>query len=285
MTTDIPQSGMGLPSSRASRGPVHLVRSRPLLAAVLLGLFLSVGMVSARLAAQDRHCDQHLKQTSTDPTGYRPRSDRCEGIYIREVGNTTLLVASLTESVEDFNPAGGKPLLIEWTPPEGAEVHLRANSLRHRLYYRMDTVRPPGSRSYTWPTNLLSTFNLRRNELGLLAWTAHAVGGTTRDVYVPLRVRQGEGSRSSSYRLTVVPGVELSEVFFSIAPVGSDGRAGAFIKKDEPLKYGYYPADRAVSIPLPALAAPGIYYLEITARRQSGGSASAAPIWLYHSGR
>ena len=265
---------------------MNLVRSRPLRTAVLLGSFLSVGTVPAPLAAQDRHCDPQLKQTSTDPTGYRPRGgDRCEGIYIREVGNTTLLVASLTESVEDFDSAGGKPLLIEWTPPEGAEVHLRANSLRHRLYYRMDAVRPPGSRSYTWPTNLLATFNLRRNELGLLAWTAHAVGGTTRDVYVPLRVRQGEGSRSSSYRLTVLPGVELSEIYFSIAPVGSDGRPGAFIKQDEPLKYGYYPADRAVSIPLPALPAPGIYRLEITAQRRSGGAASAAPIWLYHSGR
>jgi hypothetical protein len=247
-------------------------------------VFLSfcAGLLAAPLPAQNL-CDPQLKQTSEDPNGYRSRGDRCEGIYIREVGSTTLLIASLTESVQDFDAANGKPLLIEWTAPAGAEVHVRARALRHRLFYQMDTVRPPGSGSYTWPTGLLSKLNLRRNELGWMAWTAHPVGKTTQDVYVPLRVRQAEGARSSSYQVTVLPGVELSEVFVSLAPVGPDGRVGPFIKKDEPLKYSYYPADRPITIPLPALGEPGIYHLEIKATRRAGGGASAPPLWFYHS--
>jgi hypothetical protein len=149
----------------------------------------------------------------------------------------------------------------------------------------MDAVRPAGSTSYSWPTNVLSTFNLRRNELGLVAWAPYPVGGTAHDVYVPLRVSQTAGSRSPRYQLTLLPGVELTEVYLSLAPIGSDGRVGAFIKKDEPLKYGYYPADRAINIQLPALAAAGIYSAEIKAVRRGGGSASAPPFWFYHSGR
>ena len=252
---------------------------------VCLCLASALLLTAGPLAAQGNDCDPQLKQTREDPHGYRLRSDRCEGVYLREVGSTALLVASLTESVEDFNVATGKPLLVEWTAPEDAKVHIRARALRHRLYYQMDTFRPPGSKAYTWPTNLLSTFNLRRNELGLVAWAPYAVGGATRDVYMPLRVSQAKGSRSPSYQLTVLPGVELSEVFFSLAPVGSDGRAGPFLKKDEPLKYNYYPADRAVTITLPALDAAGIYYVEIKAIRKTGGSASTPPLWFYHSGR
>jgi hypothetical protein len=261
---------------------MRLVRLSLLL---ILAFSLHDGGSSSPRAVQESHCDPQLKQTSDDPNGYRPRGDRCEGVYIREVASTTLLVASLTDSVEDFNAGNGKPLLVEWAAPESGEVHIRAHSLRHRLYYRMDTVRPPGSKSYTWPTNLLSTFNLRRNELGWIAWTNYAVGSTTREVYLPLRVRQTESPRSSGYQLVLLPGVELSEVYISLAPVGRDGRAGAFIKKDEPLKYGFYPADRLIAVALPVLGTPGIYWVEIKAVRRTGGAASAPPIWFYHSGR
>jgi len=252
-------------------------------AAILVSCLLWAGSLAVPLAAQDQACDPQLKPTSEDPNGYRTRGDRCEGVYIREVGSTTLLVASLTESVADFDVATGKPLQIEWTPPEGAKVHIRSRALRHRLYYQMDTVQPPGSRSYAWATNLLAKFNLRKNELSWLAWTAVTVGGTPHDVYVPLRVSQAGGSRSPSYQALVIPGVELSEVFVSLAPVGRDGRLGQYVKKDEPLHYGYYPADRAITIPLPALGEPGIYALEIKATRRSGGGASAPPLWFYHS--
>src|SRR5262249_43615204 len=120
-------------------------------------------------------------------------------------------------------------------------------------------------------------------ELSWLAWSAATVGGAPHDVYVPLRVSQAGGPRSSSYQALVVPGGELAEIFVSLAPVGRDGRFGPYVKKDEPLKYGYYPADRAITIPLSELGEPGIYALEIKATRRSGGGASAPPLWFYHS--
>src|SRR5919108_743620 len=99
-------------------------------------------------SGQESYCDPYLGQVSDNPYGYRMRGDRCEGIYIKEVSTTILLVASLTESFEDYDLNSSKPLLIEWNKASGdGVVRLRAQGLRRRLYYRMDTVRPRGSLS------------------------------------------------------------------------------------------------------------------------------------------
>lgn len=254
-------------------------------AAVSLCWLLTAATLASAPAPPDSACDRQLKPPSADPNAYSPRDDRCEGIYFREVASTTLLVAGLTESMVDLDPATAKALLLEWTAPAGEALHIRARALRHRLYYQMDTLQPAASGSYAWPTGLLARFNLRSKELGLLAWTPRTVGGATRDVYVPLRLRQAAGSRSPTYQLSLLPGVELAEVFITLSSVGADGGAGTVIQKDEPLEYGFYPADRVITVPLPPLPAAGTYALEIKALRRAGGSASAPTLWFYNPGR
>jgi hypothetical protein len=248
-------------------------------------LLLGVQTLSRPLFAQESHCDSRLNQTSDDPYGYRVRGDRCEGIYIKEVAGEALRVVSLTESVESFDPAAGKNLLLEWTSPGKEAIHLRASALRERLHYRMDTIRPADSTSYSWPSNLLATLNLKSDELGIVAWTSHAAGNTNREVYMPLRIRQQAPTIASrSYNVVLMPGVELAEVFTSLASVGQDGQLGEFIIKDQPLSPGYYPAERAITITVPKPKKAGIYYLEIGATLRGPGSATAT-VWLYHSGK
>lgn len=252
--------------------------------ALLFGLLFYGANWTRSLFAQEKHCDPNLKQAGNNPNGYRLRGDRCEGEYIRPVGSTKLLVVSLLESVEDFDPALGKPLLVEWAAPENAGIHLRAHALRQRFYYQMDTDRPKGSASYTWPSDLLNAFKLKSEELGFVALTDKPVGNTKREVYVPLRIRQqATGIRSRSYQVVLLPGAELDELFFSLAPVRPDGRFGNFIRQDEALRYGYYPAERSITITLPALTTRGIYHLEIGATLKAGGS-STVQVWFYHPG-
>jgi len=230
------------------------------------------------------HCDPDLRPPKNDPYAYQLRGDRCEGIYIRDVAGTTLDVVSLTESVEEFSPAAGSDLLIEWSSAPNVALHLRAHALRPRLYYQMDTLRPAGSASYSWPADLLRELKLMRNEIGVLGWSSRMIGGTERTIYFPLRVSQQKPVlRSPSYKLVLLPGVELDEVFISLAPVGEDGHPGVFIVDDKSLERGYYPADKPVAIDLPPLRIPGLYYLEIGAKLRTGGS-SAARIWFYSGG-
>ena len=228
----------------------------------------------------DGHCDPDLSPRA-DAYGYHLREDRCEGIYIRPVGANPLLVASLTESFEDFDPAAAQNLQLEWPALGATSVRLRAQAFRQRLYYRMDSLRPAGNNSYSWSPNLLATFKLRKSELGVVARTQFKVGATVRDVYLPLRIRQqANAGQVGNYQLVLLPGIELKEVYLNLAPVKPDGSLGNFIRKDQALGYGYYPAERKITIVLPEPKTTGIYYLGISATLGDGGS-SEEKLWLY----
>src|SRR5262249_7729437 len=156
-----------------------------------------------------------------------------------ESGNTPLLVASLTESFEDYDLTSGRNLSVEWTAPSKRSVQLRAQGLRRRLYYRMDTIRPPGSSSFTWPSDPLTALNIQRKDIGVIGWARYAVGVTEQDVYVPLRIGQRKNpAQSGNYTLILLPGVELKEVFISLTSVRADGRPKEFFRSEEALKYG-----------------------------------------------
>lgn len=237
---------------------------------------------SKAIFAQGNHCDPELPQITADSYGYRLRGDRCEGIYIRRVGVSSLQVGSLTESVEDFDPATNKNLLVQWAAPANASVHLRAYGLRHRLYYRMDSLRPAGNTSYEWSPNLLAAFNVRKRELGLVAWVSQPVDGQSREVYLPVRLTQKAAvNRSNRYDLVLMPGVELAEVFVSLASLNPDGKVGAYLKRSEALGWGYYPAERVITVAIPKPNATGLYYLEIGATKKAGGSLTMQ-VWFYH---
>lgn len=248
-------------------------------------VFMDTGFLSDLASGQENYCDPFLAQLSDNPLGYRMRGDRCEGIYIKEVSSTTLLVASFIESSGDIDFKSDKALQVEWNRvPNNNAVRLRSLGLRRRLYYRMDTVRPPGSISYSWPSDVLTALDLQMNDIGIVGLTHCSVGKSEREVYVPLRIRQPvDAKRSSSYRLVLLAGVELAEVFITLAPVDTDGSLLDFLKNGIALKYGYYPAERGIEIPISGLKSPGIYYLEVGVTLRGGGT-SAVDLWFLHAG-
>lgn len=246
-------------------------------------LIISIYLVNlATLSAQD-YCDSSLIKNTESPLGYRNRGNRCEGLYVKEVGSTTLLITSFTESFEQYNIRSAKPLQIEWDkPPGNSPIRLRAQGIRRRLYYRMDTSQPPGSVSFDWTPGILASLNIVKDDIGVLASTSYVIGKELKDVFLPVRIKQeGNHMHAPSYKLTLLPGVELSEVYISVSLVGADGRLTQFIKNGEKLNYGYYPAERAIEIPLSGLKAKGTYHIEIGANLRGGGS-STVECWFYN---
>jgi hypothetical protein len=229
-------------------------------------------------------CDPRLARPAKDPLGYERRGDRCEGLYIQEVaGSAGLLVASLIEAAPSFAFAPGERLRLEWTAEGQPAVRLRAVALRRRLYYRMDAVRPAGSSTFEWPTDILASLKMSTQELGLVGWMERQVGPRLEDVYVPLRMGKGQIARSGRYVLLIVPGNELSEIYVTLAEVGPDGRDVAVIRRDERLGYGYYPAERSIRVQLPVLDRPAVYRLQLGAALSRGGSTTKT-IFFYHAG-
>ena len=251
-------------------------------AAILLVNLTDVFWLHKYSLAQENHCDPTLNQLSDNPLGYRLRNGRCEGIYIKGVGSTTLMVASLTKPFEDKDFFSSEELTIKWTVPANWRVHLRAQSLRRRLHYRMDTFRYPDKTTYNWPLNILAALKIQRKDIGIVGWSRYVINGTERSIYVPLRIgHQPEADGSDCYQLVLLPGRELTEVFMSLAPLDTDGDSGAFIIDGKALEYGYYPADRGITIPICNFAKPGIYYLEFGATLRGGGTDTVELLFYY----
>ncbi len=243
---------------------------RFLYAVAALSLLFLLISYSEFTFAQD-YCDPLLKISRNDPLHYQPRGtppSRCEGRYIQEVSSTILLLASLTEFFEDYNPHLDENVYIEWTtPPEGENIHVRIQGIRStrpRLFFRMDTEHPLGERIYAWDSGLLSPLNIGRQDIGVVGWAEFLLGNELQKVYIPLRIRQQvQAKKSGKYQIIIFPGVELSEVYVSLAKVEADGSIDSFLKSDFPLEYGPYPAEKGIAFTVPRLSEPGVYYVEV----------------------
>lgn len=250
---------------------------------ILLPILLFQLMQPLSVSAQENPCDPDLDQSTTDQLGYHLRGDRCEGRYIQDVGSTILFLVSFTESFEEYDLDSGQDLIVEWSVPSKLLVHLRAQGLRQRLYYRMDVLCSSENPSYHWPTDILAALAISHGTLGVIGWFTDSAKDFERDVYVPLRIgQQGETKQSGTYKVVLWPGKELAEVYISLATVNIDGSPEHFIKEGEPLEYGYYPAFQGIEFELPDLETAGVYYLEIGATLREGGSVTTEH-WFYHA--
>jgi hypothetical protein len=273
-----------LPSWAALRLPRF--RLIPLVAAVLLAASFAAARPEQAPAGGDNPCDSRLIPQKGDPLAYGRRGERCEGLYVLEVaGSADLTLVTFSAATPAFTLKGSDRLHLNWPEVPGTlQTRLRAVSLRRQVYYRMDAIRPKGTDSFEWPADVLVNLNLRSTEVGLVGWVQQTVGEKPIDVYVPLRVGTAPGTPSKgNYVVQVVAGAELAEVYVTLAAVAQNGRDEKHIKRDEPLLYGFYPADRPINVPLPGLPAAGLYRVRLGAVLKTGGSANKSFVF-YHPG-
>jgi hypothetical protein len=259
---------------------VRPFRTSGVASALLAGALAYCAVSAVPASAQTAPCDPALEPSAADPWGYRARGERCEGIYAQPVAGTPLIVASFTHRFATFDPGSTSSLTLRWPVLESGSVRLRAIALRRRLYYRMDAEQPAATAEWTWPANLLAALDLGRPDLGVIAWTHRMAGDTERDVLLPLRINGGGAADSAGdYTLVVMPQVELTEVYVSVSRMDADGRPTEWLRDEEPLGYGYYPADRPIEIGIAPPAEPGLYRIQLGARIRTGGSL-ATELWF-----
>jgi hypothetical protein len=138
----------------------------------------------------------------------------------------------------------------------------------------MDSDRAAGSTSFSWPGDVLAALQLRRTDVGVLAWTTRRIGSTDRTVFEPLRVRQRTASMPGTYRFVVVPGVQVDEIFISVAPLRPNGDTGPYVIDKQPALVGYYPAGRPAVISIPPPSSAGIYRIDLGATLARGGTSA-----------
>ena len=252
-------------------------------------LFCLSGLVASQGArGQADFCDPGLPTEERNPHAYRNQPgghpDRCEGMYVQEVAaSDSLRLASFASSLSDFSPETAAAIEIGWGDVPGDSVHLRAQGFG-RLYYRMDTELPRDP-PFRWSTSVLAALGIEGKDLGILGWTTMNVGGREERVYLPLTVgRSPDAAETGRYQLEIEPAQELEEIYLSVVRADREGEPVEFLRDQEALGYGYYPAATATTIPVKISGSFGLYRVEIVATLDGGGRA-ATEFWFYHQGR
>ncbi|HYG63194.1 MAG TPA: hypothetical protein VEL74_11480 [Thermoanaerobaculia bacterium] len=238
------------------------------------------------LAGAESFCDPNLVDRSDSSLAYREREGRCEGIYGQQVSAVSIDVRSLVAVFAPFDPARDTELVLAWTAPPGTElnVRVRAFSLQPRKYFRMDTAVPASRGAYRWPTDVLSRLGLGQEALGVIAWMAlPGPGGTTREVYLPLRAGSGAAAPEEGYQVALVPSKRLREVHVSVSRLDDRGGVAADLRRGEELGYGYYPSNEPTVFSTGRLGSAGFYLVEIAATPVEGTPVKQG-FELYHSG-
>ncbi len=215
--------------------------------------------------ATPSHCDPLVDVENTGPGTYKQRGERCEGVYVQKVsGGTGLRIVSLTDTYPDFKFASGDIVHLAWTTDGDTAVRLRATSLRHHHYYRMDSARPAGKAEWLWPAEVLAQHAMGSRELGLIGISHRTFGTSQRDVYVPLRLgKNAVPAADRAYTLVVTPVQTLRQLFITMSPVKPDGSFGDPVVDTKDLQQGPYPGGRGVRVPVPPVPQPGYYAIEL----------------------
>ncbi|HYH98541.1 hypothetical protein [Hyalangium sp.] len=235
---------------------------------------LLLAATSAAGAPPAELCDSSLEADLRNEYGYRQRGDRCEGLYVRSVSGSGLVLLSLTAGIADYDDSDSDSLFIRWPqlPAEKlkleGEIHIRASRLHRGHYYQMDTRRPWAAFLYGWEAELVRALVPPR-ELGILA-SIQSPQVSGEEVYVPTLLVQSKTDTPliERYRVGFFPGASLTEVRVTIAPVDTAGRIGTSKYDKVALPFTPVPPSlpQFLEIPIDWFSETGIYWVWISAK-------------------
>jgi hypothetical protein len=226
---------------------------------------LHLGLAAAAAAQQPR-CDQGILSLAGGGQPYASRGDRCEGTYRQQIG-AGLYLRSIYQAFDTFNLSTTRaPMVIEWSPPAGHPVTVRADGWVGGEPYRMDAAPAPDSNAFTWQTLVLRALSsgsrepLTRNALGVQAWTDSA--GT--QLFVPVRIWQTSRPPPCgpvSVMLWVMS--RPDSVFVNVGAVDTAGAIRSLGRRE--LGRQPYPLKGPLTFTLPEISRAGTYRLTLSA--------------------
>src|SRR5215831_3793702 len=150
--------------------------------AVLGSFLIAASAAQNPVHAQQLKCDA-VRPLPGSSSSYQPRENRCEGLYVADVGVRSIDIVSLTYGSLAFNLQDKLPLHVA-AQGQTQPLYIRAVAIPPRTYYRMDAVVRPGA-VLLWPiTDVLLPENLTDSRLGIFGWK----GTESSKTFVPVRV-------------------------------------------------------------------------------------------------
>ncbi|HKO56216.1 MAG TPA: hypothetical protein VJ276_10085 [Thermoanaerobaculia bacterium] len=151
--------------------------------------------------------------------GYQKRGDRCEGLYVANVGAHSIAATSFSIGKIRYELSSAVRLEVS-APGQTQPVNVRAVAIPPKTYYRMDAALPPGT-SMVWPVrDVLLPQNLSDSRIGIFAWK----GPENAKTLVPVRVvPQGAPAAPAPPFLTVQVTFDAQKVKWRSAGAGDSG--------------------------------------------------------------
>ena len=215
---------------------------------------------------QNRTQGCYLDNARTDASSdlsYQRRGNRCEGLYIRRVSNTSVIRAvGLHRRPSSAAPvAADKPLqlTLDGGGMRQDSAGLVLTSLRYNTFYLMDRSNLAPGASFQWSAALMARAlpRLRRDEIGLLACAPDCKAEVR--TLLPVSLGSGDGGQ---IELVMESSVDLAGLSYTLAPA-----AGA---RRSPVRYRrLFPARVPIRLNLGSLPA-GDWTVSISATAKDG---------------
>jgi hypothetical protein len=180
-------------------------------------------MLPYAVVAQSAQCDR-LRPLPHSDVQYKERGNRCEGLYVADVGVRTLELVSFQLGSLAYPLKSDEQLRVT-APGQAESVHVRAVAMPARTYYRMDADLSPGA-TLIWPvSDVLLPENLGFERIGVFAWK----GGENAMIFVPVKVQSttSQSSPKPSAILTMRPSFDVARIMWRSAAVAGN-RCSAF---------------------------------------------------------
>ncbi len=225
-------------------------------------------------------CNETALKLATGSHPYRQIGERCEGKFGQEVGGRPLFVFSLTRGFSYEEVGITDTLLVEWHAPSGADSRIRVEANAPHVNYQMDTTQPGAQTEFEWPAGILVSSRMSRQDLGATASTEITIAGRAQTILLPLTIRPAHTRLScASTNLQLWTGIKLSEVTVTLVPLDEEGSRREPILADDSLRYGYYPAEQLIEVPL-SYSGSSVYYIKLTGY-DVAGVAYPLESWIY----
>ena len=110
-----------------------------------------------------------LQTIPGNPSGYKARGNRCEGLYEADVAAKSLALVSFTFGTLSYRLRPGEKLELS-APTQSGDLQVRAVAKPLSMHYQMDAVLPAHA-TLTWPVDdVLLPEGLAASRVAVFAW-------------------------------------------------------------------------------------------------------------------
>jgi hypothetical protein len=230
---------------------------------ILYAILAGFGWTASQgLAAAGSSCES-LRTIPGNPSRYKDRGNRCEGLYEADVGAKSLALISLTFGTLSYRLQSGEKLELS-APNQSGDLQVRAVAKPLNAHYQMDAVLTAHAK-LIWPVDdVLLPEGFAASRVGVFAWK----GSGSDQVFVPVRA-VATGSNSTPLPpvlLTLRPSFDTQAVKWRWATLSRSGCGQPGPWQDVP--NGQIDAGQSINIGLAKLAGPNC--LDVAAQASSG---------------